>query len=244
MRTLSRTLRLAEFTVMGALGLLPALATAQTATSPAVTGSSAVSGLPSLRLFEIARRLELDGPEPDAMAVLISAGGLHVEAAQPLPNGMSRVVIAVPEDDDCLPRAASMVCSAIRVVFTSDPMRGGRVSRIEAFERLPGRSSVTEIFRTVALGLGPPLQTESWAEQIRGMPRNVWRRRWRPDTREGVFLEVMATSESEADEVPGLADPSGPAMGVGFVLVDKDIEESTLMASGRFACHGGELGCR
>lgn len=224
------------------LAFMPAAAMAQTA--PATSGP-AVSALPQLRLFEIARRIDLDAPERAAMQILNDAPGLHVEAAQPLPNGLSSIVIAVPEGDDCLPRAASLVCNAIRIVFMNDPIHGSRVSRVEAFERLPGNSSVAQIFRTLVLGLGPALQTESWAEQIRGMPRNVWRRRWRPDTREGVFLEVMATSEAADDEAHGLANPTAPAMGIGFVLVDKDIEDSMMMARSRsrIFCQTGEAYC-
>lgn len=137
-----------------------------------------------------------------------------------------------------------MICPAIRVVLVNDPVRGPRVSRIEAFDQLSGVQSVAELFRNAVVGLGPPLQTESWGDQIRGLPRSVWRQRWRPDARENTYLEVVVTSEQTPGELPGLANPGNPAVGIGFVLVDPTIEDATLMARRRLICPSGDPACR
>jgi len=225
------------------LVVLLALAQAAYARTPPPAKGATESALPGLRLFGIARNIDLDDSESQVLEVLSAAPWLAVDGPQPLPNGVSRVIVAVPEDDDCLPRAASLVCPAIRIVLANDPTRGPRVSRVEAFDRPDGTGSVAQLFRNAALGLGPPLQTESWGDEIRGQPRNVWRQRWRPDARENTFLEVVVTAEQAEGEAPGLASPASPAVGVGFVLVDPAIEDSTLMARRRLICPSGRADC-
>lgn len=226
-----------------ALILLALAQAAGAQTTPPHATKGPASALPALRLFEIARSIELDDSEGQVLEVLGAAPWLSVDEPQSLPNGVSRVVVAIPEDDDCLPRGASLACPTIRVVLVNDPMRGPRVSRIEAFDLLPGGPSVAQIFRNAALGLGAPLQTESWSDQIRGLPRSIWRQRWRPDARENTYLEVVVTSDQAEDDAPGLASPASPAVGVGFVLVDPAIEDSTLMARRRLICPPGRADC-
>ncbi len=194
-------------------------------------------------LLALARQVELDDSEEEVLAELTSAPWLTVETPRALPDGVSRLILAVPTDDDCMPRGAALVCPSIRVVLVLDPSRGARVSRIEAFTPLPGDQSVIEVFRNAADGLGPPLQTESWGDQIRGMPRHVWRQRWRPDASAGTFMEVMVTAEHEPTGSFGLANPGVPALGLGFVLTDPAIEDSTLSARRRLICRPGAPDC-
>lgn len=195
------------------------------------------------RLLDLARQIELDGSELEVLEMLNGASWLTVEAPRALPNGVSRLILAVPADDDCLPRGKALVCPSIRVVLVLDPTRGPRASRIEAFALLDGRQNVIEVFRDASAGLGPPLQSESWTEQIRGMPRHVWRQRWRPDAGAGTFMEVMVTAEPEAGNISGLADPGVPALGFGFVLTDPAIEDSSTMARHRLICRPGAPDC-
>ncbi len=194
-------------------------------------------------LLSIARQIDLDDSEEEVLRELGSVDWLTIESPRALPNGVSRLILAVPIDDACMPSGAPLVCPAIRVVLVMDPSRGARVSRIEAFTPLPGDQNVIEVFRNASDGLGPPLQTESWAEQIRGMPRHVWRQRWRPDASAGSFMEVVVTAEPEPGNSFGLANPAVPALGIGFVLTDPAIEDSTMAARRRVICRPGAVDC-
>jgi hypothetical protein len=194
-------------------------------------------------LLGIARQIDLDDSEEEVLRELGSVESLTIEPPRALPNGVSRLILAVPTDDACMPSGAPLVCPAIRVVLVMDPSRGARVSRIEAFVPLPGSQNVIEVFRNASNGLGPPLQTESWAEQIRGMPRHVWRQRWRPDASAGSFMEVVVTADPEPGNSFGLANPAVPARGIGFVLSDPAIEDSTMAARRRVICRPGSADC-
>ncbi|UPY37052.1 hypothetical protein [Sediminicoccus sp. KRV36] len=201
------------------------------------------AAFPALRVLDVARAIELDSSAAEVMDHLTAVPWLSIEEPRPLPNGVSQLIVAVPEDEDCMPRGAAMVCSSIRVVLMNDPQRGMRVSRVEAFETLDSTRTVSEVFSNAARGLGPPLQTESWGDQIRGLPRSVWRQRWRPDASEGTFMEVIVTAVQPPELALGLPDPSSPAAGVGFVLVDPQLEDSTMMARRRSICQPGVPGC-
>lgn len=194
-------------------------------------------------LLGLARQIELDDSEEEVLRQLGRAEWLSIETPRALPNGVSRLIMAVPTDDPCMPSGAPLICPAIRVVLVMDPSRGARVSRIEAFTPLPGEQNVIEVFRNASDGLGPPLQTESWADQIRGMPRHVWRQRWRPDASEGTFMEVVVTAEPAPGNSFGLANPAVPALGIGFVLTDPAIEDSTMAARRRVICRPGSADC-
>jgi hypothetical protein len=194
-------------------------------------------------LLDIARHIDLDDSEDSVLSHLGSVQWLTIEPPRALPNGLSRLILAVPTDDDCMPRGEALVCPSIRVVLMMDPTRGARVSRVEAFTPLDGRQNVLEVFRGAAEGLGPPVQTESWADQIRGMPRHVWRQRWRPDASVGTFMEVMVTADPEPNDSFGLANPSVPALGLGFVVTDPAIEDSTMSARRRLLCRPGSPDC-
>lgn len=209
----------------------------------ALTGSPAQTQPAPHDLLALARQIDLDDSEEEVLRQLGSVDWLTIEQPRALPNGVSRLILAVPTDDACMPSGAALVCPAIRVILVMDPSRGARVSRIEAFTPLPGNQNVIEVFRTASDGLGPPLQTESWAEQIRGMPRHVWRQRWRPDASAGSFMEVVVTAESEPSNSFGLANPAVPALGLGFVLSDPAIEDSTMAARRRLLCRPGSADC-
>ena len=201
------------------------------------------ASLPRLRLLDVARGIELDSSAGEVMELLTAVPWLAIEEPRALPNGVSQLIVAVPDDEDCMPRGAAMVCSAIRVVLMNDPQRGLRVSRVEAFEGLDSTQSVAEVFRNAARGLGPSLQTETWGDQIRGLPRSVWRQRWRPDASEGTYMEVIVTAEQQPEQTLGLPDPSSAAAGVGLVMVDPQLEDSTMMARRRLICRPGQPGC-
>lgn len=194
-------------------------------------------------LLALARQIELDDSEDEVLQEFSTAPWLQVESPRALPDGMSRLILAVPADDDCLPRGAALVCPSIRVILVMDPTRGARVSRIEAFTPLDGQQNVIEVFRGASTGLGPPLQTESWADQIRGMPRHVWRQRWRPDASAGTFMEVVVTADHAPGDSFGLANPGVPALGLGFVLTDPSIEDATMAARRRLICRPGAADC-
>ncbi|WPB83377.1 hypothetical protein [Sediminicoccus rosea] len=224
-------MRLASLVILGLAAAVPQIA-APAAAQPAPHD-----------LLGVARQIELDDSEEEVLRELGKADWLTIETPRALPNGVSRLILAVPTDDGCMPSGAPLVCPAIRVVLMMDPSRGARVSRIEAFTPLPGTQNVIEVFRNASDGLGPPLQTESWAEQIRGMPRHVWRQRWRPDASEGTFMEVVVTADLAAEQSFGLANPAVPALGLGFVLSDPAIEDSTMAARRRVVCRPGSADC-
>ena len=204
---------------------------------PAVaqSGSEDVLGL--------ARQIELDDSEAEVLQELSAAPWLQVETPRALPDGLSRLILAVPADDDCLPRGAALVCPSIRVVLVMDPARGARVSRVEAFTTLDGRQNVIEVFRSATSGLGPPLQTESWADQIRGQARQVWRQRWRPDASAGTFMEVVVTADVAAGDSFGLANPAVPALSLGFILTDPTIGDAIMAARRRLICRSSAADC-
>lgn len=194
-------------------------------------------------LLDLARHIELDDSEAEVLEQLASAAWLSVQPSRALPNGVSRLILAVPADDDCMPRGEALVCPSIRIVLMMDPTRGARVSRIEAFAPLTGQQNVIEVFRDASAGLGPPVQTESWADQIRGLPRHVWRQRWRPDARVSTVMEVVVTAEPQPGDSFGLGSPSVPALGLGFVVTDPAIEDSTMAARRRLICRPGAPDC-
>lgn len=194
-------------------------------------------------VLSLARQIELDDSEDEVLRELSTAPWLQVEAPRDLPDGLSRLILAVPADHECLPRGAPLVCPSIRIMLVMDPTRGARVSRVEAFTALDGRQDVIEVFRGATAGLGPPLQTESWADQIRGQPRQVWRQRWRPDASAGTFMDVLVTADVGVGDSFGLANPAVPALGLGFVLTDPGIEDATMAARRRLMCRPGTAGC-
>ena len=220
---------------------LTALATTALALWAIVPPASAQPG--PQELLGLARQIELDDSENEVLERLASASWLTVEPSRALLNGFSQLILAVPSDDDCMPRGEALVCPSIRVVLVTDPTRGPRVSRIEAFAALRGNQNVVEVFRDASAGLGPPLQTESWGDQIRGMPRQIWRQRWRPDASIGTFMEVMVTADPEPGNSFGLANPAVPALGLGFVLTDPAIEDATMYARRRLICRPGAQDC-
>jgi len=232
--------------VAGLVALLGVGAAAQiTPTLPqAPTHAVPVSGpdQPHFALLDIAAQIELDAPLVEVETVLTrSMPSLEVNRFETL--GLEVMLLAVPKEDDCLPRGAPLICSSLRVRLVNDPARGLRVSRVEAFQAMSGPWTVAEMFRHAGRGLGPSLQTESWAEQIRGMPRAVWRQRWRPEIRESTLFEVIVTAEQLAEADAMMPDPRSPAAGVGFVLLDPVIEDSTMMARRRTVCRGQDIGC-
>ena len=197
---------------------------------------------PRLAILDIAGQIELDAPLGEVETVLTrSTPALEVNRFETL--GLEVMLLAVPAEDDCLPRGAPLICASIRVRLVNDPARGLRVSRVEAFQAMSGPWAVVDMFRHAGRGLGPSLQTESWAEQIRGMPRAVWRQRWRPEIRESTLFEVIVTAEQPAEADAMMPDPRSPAAGVGFVLLDPAIEDATMMARRRTICREGDAGC-
>jgi len=181
-------------------------------------------GFPELRILTIARSVELDMSSEEVVAIL-AAGGLAIDQQRDLPpDGLTRVILAVPEDDDCMPRGAQLVCPAIRVFLVNDPQRGFRASRIEAYQPIAVAISVAQVFEKVAAAMGPALQTDMWPEQVRGGSVVVWRQRWREDLSAGVSTEVVATQDPPDRLVLGIADPNARATGIGVVVADLDLE--------------------
>jgi hypothetical protein len=171
-----------------------------------------------------ARQVELDMSAGEVVDVLVSQGfGIDMAVDLP-PDGLVRMLLAVPEDTDCIPRGAPFVCPAIRVFLLNDPQRGHRVTRIESFQPLESGLSVAGVFERVAASLGPPLQTEMWPEQIRGGAVVVWRQRWREELTEGPLTEVVVTQEAPSRPGLGLSDPNAPAIGVGVIQADTEAE--------------------
>jgi hypothetical protein len=185
-------------------------------------GSTSASNL--MPVLSAARQLELDMSAGEVVDALVSQGfGIDMAVDLP-PDGLVRMLLAVPEDTDCIPRGAPFVCPAIRVFLLNDPQRGHRVTRVESFQPLESGMSVAGVFERVAASLGPPLQTEMWPEQIRGGAVIVWRQRWREELTEGPLTEVVVTQEAPSRPGLGLSDPNAPAIGVGFIMADTEVE--------------------
>ena len=183
-----------------------------------------LAGPRALPVLAVAREVELDMSADEAREVLRGAGFAIEQEVDLPPDGLNRVMLAVPEDDDCIPRGAPFVCPGIRVVLLNDPQRGHRVMRVEGFETVAPGPSVTAMFESVTAALGPPLQTEMWPEQVRGGAVVVWRQRWREGVAEGPVTEIFVTQEAPSRAGFGLADPREPATGIGYVAVDTEME--------------------
>lgn len=180
--------------------------------------------MPRLAVLEAAGEVALDMSQAEVERAL-RAGNMTVEIITDLPpDGLTRMILALPADDDCLPRGAHFTCPNIRVTLLNDPQRGHRVMRVEAFQPLDGTVSVADVFRQAGVALGPPLQTMMAPEPVRGGSVTVWRQRWRDGIGDGPLTEVLATQD--AVEGAAFANPMQPATGVGYLRVDLDIESS------------------
>ncbi len=218
--------RLAWLVALMMLGAQAPAARAQDRTSTPPTDAAPVDGFPTLRVLSVARQVEIDMSAAEAIEVLLD-GGLVIDQQRDLPpDGLSRLILAVPDDDDCMPRGAQLVCPSIRVFLINDPQRGHRVTRVEAYQRVDTRLTVTQVFEQAATAMGPALQTEMWPEQVRGGSVVVWRQRWREDLADGPSTEVIATQEPPDRPVFGMADPNARATGVGVVIANIDVEGS------------------
>jgi hypothetical protein len=198
---------------------------------------------PGFATMEIAARIMLDASLDEVEDLLAgSMGALEVNRFDIM--GLEVVLVAVPVDDDCLPRGAPLACSSIRVrLVVNDPARGLRVSRVEAFEAIAGPWTVAEMFSHAERRLGPSLEPESWAEQIRGIPRAVWQQRWRPTIRESTAFEVIVTTGQPPDADATPPHSGHPAVGVGFVLRDPAIEDASIRASCRIIQNENGVPC-
>lgn len=224
--------RLAWLVALMMLGAqVPGVLAQDTATAPpppAAPPGDAVpaDGFPALRVLAVARQVELDMSAAEAVSVLVD-GGLVIDQQRDLPpDGLSRLILAVPDDDDCMPRGAQLVCPSVRVFLINDPQRGHRVTRVEAYQRVDTRLTVAQVFEQAAAAMGPALQTEMWPEQVRGGSVVVWRQRWREDLADGPSTEVIATQDPPDRPVFGMADPNSRATGIGVVIANVDVEGS------------------
>jgi hypothetical protein len=190
------------------------------------SGAAAPAGLPRLQVLGMARQVEIDMSGAEALGLLLD-GGLVIDQQRDLtPDGLGGLILAVPDDDDCMPRGAPLVCPSVRVFLVNDPQRGPRVTRVEAFQRMETALTVAQVFEQAAAAMGPALQTEMWPEPIRGGSVIVWRQRWREDVAQGPVTEVLATQDPPDRAVFGMADPNARATGVGVVIANGDVEGS------------------
>lgn len=218
--------RLAWLVAVLMLGAQAPAARAQDRTATPPVDAAPVDGFPALRVLSVARQVELDMSAAEAIEVLLD-GGLVIDQQRDLPpDGLSRLILAVPDDDDCMPRGAQLVCPSVRVFLINDPQRGYRVTRVEAYQRVDTRLTVAQVFEQAATAMGPALQTEMWPEQVRGGSVVVWRQRWREDLADGPSTEVIATQQPPDRPVFGMADPNARATGVGVVIANVDAEGS------------------
>ncbi|SFK66261.1 hypothetical protein [Falsiroseomonas stagni] len=216
--------RLAWLVAVLMLGAQAPAARAQDRTATPPVDAAPVDGFPALRVLSVARQVELDMSAAEAIEVLLD-GGLVIDQQRDLPpDGLSRLILAVPDDDDCMPRGAQLVCPSVRVFLINDPQRGHRVTRVEAYQRVDTRLTVAQVFEQAATAMGPALQTEMWPEQVRGGSVVVWRQRWREDLADGPSTEVIATQQPPDRPVFGMADPNARATGVGVVIANVDAE--------------------
>lgn len=206
--------------------VLLAFLLAMTVPAAGARAAGADGAPPTLAVLGAAQAVELDMSAAEARETLRRSDfSIEFESDLP-PDGLNRLIVAVPADDDCIPRGAPLVCPAIRVVLLNDPQRGHRVVRVEAFQKLEPGASVAQVFDLVAASMGPPLQTEMVPEQVRGGAVVVWRQRWRDGLADGPLTEILVTQEPPARPGLGLADPREPATGVGYVVADTEAESA------------------
>lgn len=182
--------------------------------------------MPRLAVLEAAGEIMLDMSQAEVLDTLRRGRMLADVITDLPPDGLTRMILALPDEDDCLPRGAQFSCPNIRISLVNDPQRGHRVMRVEAYQPLEAAVPVAEVFRQVAGALGPPLQTMMAPEPVRGGNVTVWRQRWRDGIGDGPITEVLATQEVLSDAT--FANPMLPASGVGYLRVDPDIENEFL----------------
>jgi hypothetical protein len=112
------------------------------------------------------------------------------------------------------------MCPNLRVHFLSEPGRGPRVVRVEAFQRLRRETSVADILHDLARPMGPPSRTVAQVERVRGGSVHVWRHRWEEGGEDAPRVELLITREGA--HIMSAANSPGRdlATGVGFVLTD------------------------
>ena len=180
----------------------------------------------ALRVMPVARNISMDQSLPDVLR-LLRGGGLSIEEEADLPpDGLTRFVLAVPQNDTCFPRGEQWNCPNVRVHLHRDGARGYRVMRVESYDRLdPALApTVDEVFAWSSTSRGPALDTATWAERIRGGRLNMWRQRWQDSNQDGVETEIIAALWGD----PGMPDDIGSrqdaAVGIGYAHADTGVE--------------------
>ncbi len=211
------------------LGFVPFFLAAALVAGPAVptpvaTQEAARGGVRQFNLISAARGIDLSMSRAQVVDLLRSHGfSIETEADLP-PDGLTRLLLAVPAGDDCLPRGARFVCPHVRVSFLNDPQRGPRLARVEAFQELNPAFTVADVFRHASADMGAPLQTQFRPEQVRGGSVGVWRQLWQDGQGHGPLVEILATQQHASAAQAGVVDLDGHAAGVGYAYADPELE--------------------
>lgn len=177
-----------------------------------------------LDLLATARRQRL-GISIEMAARALNDAGLDVEPERPLPpDGLLRLVLAAPRDDDCMPRGEPLRCPAIRAYFLRDPLGGARLVRIDAFQRPATSISVAEALRLAGRNLGAARDHDAMTEPVRGGQIIVWQRRWTEASALGVRSEILVTQAPSALNPSLSPDPDALADGIAYRQSDEEAE--------------------
>ena len=177
-----------------------------------------------LRLLDVAGRVAFWASGDEARNAQV-AGGQGVEQPVDLPpDGQFRLLVAVPPEDACLPRAAWLVCPVVRVVLREDAQHGHRAVRIEAYQPLRTPVSVMALFQQAAETFGVAMHTDMTADLVRGGAIVVWRQQWADGAGGSTATQFLTTQDAPSEPAFGLADPHHPATGIGLIRSDLDAE--------------------
>lgn len=186
--------------------------------APAAASPGGQSQRPNL--LSIARGLQTDMSYAQMVDMLRAHHlALEMEADLP-PDGLIRLLLAVPADDDCLPRGEPLTCPNLRVHFLNDAARGPRAVRVEAFEPLRADATVAAILHELAHPMGPPAQRVAYQAQVRGGSVHVWRQRWQEGDDAAPQVEILVTWEGSHLTPSADEPPREIATGKGFVRID------------------------
>nr|WP_314074405.1 hypothetical protein [uncultured Roseococcus sp.] len=176
-------------------------------------------------LLQAAQELGLGSTPESIISILYSKPWLRVGSVEILPNGEDRVLTITRSNDDCLPQGVMLLCSMIRVLFSNNNSGESTSQQIEAFEQASLVDFSTQtFFQAAKIIFGENIQSNIWAENVRGVPLIVWRQIWINPSMPSTFVQLLARRNLHNDEDPGFfrALPFDAASGIGLIISSRN----------------------
>lgn len=167
---------------------------------------------PMAPLMQRLARIIAPGQTLGETLALLRGHGLVTQPLSSLPpDGRDRVLVAWPEDDDCLPRAAPLQCTAVRVIFATEGASGPRARSVEIFEAIRGELTAARVRAQLEAALGPPMGEQRSMSETRARAIQLDSLYWR--LRRGDSLEFALVFAREPGQETG---PESHVLGLGL----------------------------